>query len=133
MATSLAFRSAENGVNSPPNQLTSLHGRYLLDEARAILIQPPKIGPDISYIPDLFKYQERASASIRKGNLVKEVPTGWPSFLDSPLAWTGDDFGNEESFVHHLSNQEKTEIRNALDHFNGKAVNLEQFQETNFL
>ncbi len=98
-----------------------LRERYRVDETRATLLQQAQAAPDIGYTPDLSKHHERASTRLRSGNLEKDVPCGWPKYLKSPLVWTGTDFENDGSYVHHLSEEEKADINDALEYFNGTA------------
>lgn len=121
MATSLAFPPFGDAAEAPPYSSIGLRERYHLDKSRAMLIQPAQTAPDIEYTPNLSTYHDRTSARIRAGNLENEVPSGWPKYLRSPLAWTGADFESEDSYVHHLSDEEKADIDKALDHFNGRA------------
>lgn len=48
------------------------------------------------------------------------VPTGWPTFLNSPLAWSGTQLRDESLFTHALDDMEKEEISKALLHFKGQ-------------
>lgn len=97
---------------------------YRLDKTRATLLQQAQKTPDIEYTPNLSKYHDRTSARVRAGNLEIEVPAGWPKYLRSPLAWKGADFESEDLYVHHLSNEEKADIDQALGHFNGRRRDL---------
>jgi hypothetical protein len=105
-----------------PKHLTSLHDLYLIDRKGAPLLQQTPVAPDISYTPNLSRYLSRASERTRSGNLEKEVPSGWPKHLNSPLAWTGADFPKEETYVHQLSHEEKADIEKALEYFKGRRV-----------
>jgi len=124
MATSLAFPPSGDAAGARPHYSMGLRERYRLDKTRATLLQQAQTAPDIGYTPILSKYHDRTSARIRAGNLENEVPSGWPKYLRSPLAWTGADFNNEDSYVHYLSGEEKADIDNALDHFNGRGRDL---------
>ncbi|KAH6610518.1 hypothetical protein Trco_000538 [Trichoderma cornu-damae] len=51
------------------------------------------------------------------------LPAGFPSVLESPLAWTGQQFARQSDYVHHLKAEEIQEIEAALKHF--KALELD--------
>ena len=48
------------------------------------------------------------------------LPSGLPSLVDSPLAWTGQQFENSDEHIHRLSTAELQEVAAALEHFKGK-------------
>jgi hypothetical protein len=50
---------------------------------------------------------------------IRALPVGFPTELDSTLAWTGAQFDDETSYVHALSSSHLAEINAALAHFNG--------------
>jgi len=50
------------------------------------------------------------------------LPSGFPSNLDSKLAWKGSDFKNEDSYVCHLTEDDISEIKSTLDKFKGKSA-----------
>jgi len=50
---------------------------------------------------------------------VSLVPEGMPEFLDSPLAWSGAEQLEEDSYTYRLSKEESDEIKEALTHFKG--------------
>ncbi|KAK7941112.1 Taurine hydroxylase-like protein SAT17 [Apiospora aurea] len=51
------------------------------------------------------------------------LPSGYPSTLDSRLAWKGSDFKDEESYVCHMTEGDVAEIKSTLEHF--KALELD--------
>ncbi|KAK7937585.1 uncharacterized protein PG986_014453 [Apiospora aurea] len=60
------------------------------------------------------------------------LPSGYPSTLDSRLAWKGSDFKDEESYVCHMTEGDVAEIKSTLEHFkalelDGDLVNVENF------
>jgi hypothetical protein len=120
MASSLAFQPSGDPTNTwPSHQSIGLREKYRLDGIKLELLRESRRGPQIGYTPDLSQYLRRASVSLRNLNLPKEVPVGWPESLNHPLAWTGVDFHNEESYIHRLSDDEISDIKTALDYFNG--------------
>ena len=44
------------------------------------------------------------------------LPSSFPSYLSSPLAWTGADLA-DESYIYHLTHIDLAEIKNALAEF----------------
>jgi len=132
MATSLTIRSSGGAVHSRPDHSMGLRERYKLDKTKNRFYCEIPNGPEIGYNPDFSKYQERKLARIRAGNLDKEVPTGWPKHLDSPLAWTGGDFEAEEQYVHYLSREEKSDIDKALENFNELELNGHEVNRSTF-
>jgi hypothetical protein len=107
-----------------PKHLISLHDLYIVDGKGVPLPQQTAPAPDISYTPNLSRYLSRVSERTRSRNLEKEVPSGWPKYLDSPLAWTGADFPKQETYIHQLSSEEKAEIYKALEYFKGRRMLL---------
>jgi hypothetical protein len=51
---------------------------------------------------------------------MSSLPNGFPSALDSPLAWTGQQLARQSDYIHHLSETEIEEIEAALKHFKGE-------------
>lgn len=51
---------------------------------------------------------------------MSSLPNGFPSVLDSPLAWTGQQLACQSDYIHHLSEDEIQEIEAALQHFKGE-------------
>ncbi|KAM0463915.1 hypothetical protein ACHAO4_000640 [Trichoderma viride] len=54
---------------------------------------------------------------------MSSLPNGFPSALDSPLAWTGQQLARQSDYIHHLSENEIEEIEAALNQF--KALELD--------
>ena len=86
---------------------------------------------NIPFHPDLEKYEARKAARLRSGGLEKTVPVGWPTSLKGPLVWTGADFHDEKSFIHQLTPEEISEIKNALKHVNGNEPYTPVYMLTN--
>lgn len=51
---------------------------------------------------------------------MSSLPTGFPSVLASPLAWTGQQFARQSDYIYHLDVEEVREIEAALKHFKGE-------------
>lgn len=45
------------------------------------------------------------------------LPPGFPASLNTQLAWTGEQFKNDDSYIYRLSAPEITEMESALQHF----------------
>jgi hypothetical protein len=65
--------------------------------------------------PDALKTSPAVMTSRLQN--VTGIPQGFPQFLHSPLAWCGNDFENDSSYILHLSNEDKKELESALSHF----------------
>lgn len=117
MASTTEVTQSQNAV---PYYSQGLREKYRIGEIQPSPLQKTQASPDISWMPDLEKYLARTSATIRAGGLEKEVPPGWPKHLNSPLAWSGNDFENEDAYIHLLTDEEKAEIDNALIQFKGR-------------
>lgn len=115
-----------------PKHLMSLHDLYIVDGKGVPPLQQTALAPDISYTPNLSRYLSRVSEKTRSGNLEKEVPSGWPKYLDSPLTWTGVDFPKRETYVHQLSSEEKADIEKALEYFKGLGLNGDEVSRDRF-
>jgi hypothetical protein len=50
------------------------------------------------------------------------VCEGWPTALNSSLAWDQEQFPNQDAYIHNLSADEKTEINAALKTFKGLSI-----------
>lgn len=48
------------------------------------------------------------------------LPPGFPTVITGKAAWSGNDFGFDETFIYYLSNAEIFEICQGLDTFKGK-------------
>jgi hypothetical protein len=48
------------------------------------------------------------------------LPSGFPSSLESEMAWTGTDLADESRYMYNLNENEKLEIDAALARFKGK-------------
>lgn len=52
---------------------------------------------------------------------IPDLPSAFPTTLDSPLAWTGSQFATTKSYIHVLSAHELQEIQDALESFKGES------------
>lgn len=48
-----------------------------------------------------------------------DLPSEFPTTLNSPLAWTGAQFAKQHDYIHVLSESELHEVEKALEHFQG--------------
>lgn len=58
---------------------------------------------------------------------MSSLPNGFPSVLDSPLAWTGQQLAHQSDYIHHLSEGEIQEIEAALQHFKGEPSAIDKY------
>ncbi|KAK0732538.1 beta-lactamase/transpeptidase-like protein [Apiosordaria backusii] len=77
---------------------------------------------DVDYHFNELKFAARTSAQVQErlqsGKSTPNVlPEGWPQAIQGPLVWSGSDFSDESLFVYHLTEEDKQEIRAALQHF----------------
>lgn len=98
-----------------------LRARYHLDEIKTPLIKDDKTYAKIGYEPDLTQYLARSESIIRAGGLEPELPVGFPKALSGPMCWSGADL-TDETNVHYLTDDERTEIDAALQYFKGKSL-----------
>lgn len=75
------------------------------------------VQPDISYAPDLEKYQARTKQRLASEKLNSTLPEGFPHKLDSYLVWESKDLEGTFQWVHELSEAEIKEIEDGLKHF----------------
>lgn len=74
--------------------------------------------PDITYLPDHKKWQDRAARRLKEEDLTKELPEGFPKQLSGPKIWEGKDFeGKEEEWVYQLTEDELAEVDEAVHAF----------------
>lgn len=45
------------------------------------------------------------------------LPAGFPATLNTQLAWTGEQFKNDESYIYRLSSEDIVEAETALEYF----------------
>ncbi|KAI5796410.1 hypothetical protein EDC01DRAFT_776325, partial [Geopyxis carbonaria] len=78
-----------------------------------------EIQPDIHYQPSFSNYAARTARRPATEDLPTTLPEGFPTELNSPLAWKGADFTGErkDEWVYSFSDAELDEIDSALQHF----------------
>ncbi|KAK0644660.1 hypothetical protein B0T16DRAFT_460692 [Cercophora newfieldiana] len=99
-----------------------LRARFATDGIRAEQARIAAAAPsyaDIDYEIDEQKYLARSKARVEAGGLPAEVPGGWPTKLEGPLAWSSDSFQDESEYVYTLTDDDKTELLAALKTFKG--------------
>lgn len=47
------------------------------------------------------------------------LPTGFPQSVDSPMAWEGSQFSNEDDYIVHLDEEDIQEAEESLKRFKG--------------
>ncbi|KAK4169915.1 hypothetical protein QBC43DRAFT_39013 [Cladorrhinum sp. PSN259] len=79
--------------------------------------QQEVVRPDISWIPSYKVYKERVEAlKALYPDRPTTLPEGWPAQINSPRAWSGEDFKGEE-YVLQLGADDVVEIEAGLAHF----------------
>jgi hypothetical protein len=74
--------------------------------------------PDITYLPDRKKWQERTARRQKEEKLSQDLPDGFPKQLSGPKIWEGKDFeGKEEEWVYTLTEDELNEVDEAINAF----------------
>ncbi|KAF4628700.1 hypothetical protein G7Y89_g9450 [Cudoniella acicularis] len=75
--------------------------------------------PDISYHPDIEKFQLRTERLKAQRSPNSSLPNGFPAELTGPLVWEGKDFKDENQWTFSLDGPQLDEIHQALVHFKG--------------
>ncbi|KAM5344758.1 hypothetical protein ACJ41O_010620 [Fusarium nematophilum] len=93
----------------------------------AAAVQPPPLTgpigqPDITYAPQLDKYLARAKRRQETETLRTTLPAGFPQKLVSDLVWDGKDIAARHDWNYHLTDEDISEIDEALRGF--KALNV---------
>lgn len=78
--------------------------------------------PDISYAPDVAKYQERTARRLRDEVLSKELPDGFPAELKGDLVWEGETLAKTYDWTYVLSPEQLAEIAAAVKHFKCRSL-----------
>lgn len=79
--------------------------------------------PDISYAPDLEKYQARTKRRLESEKLdLVTLPEGFPRKLESSFVWEGKGLEESYQWVYELSEEQVEEIEKALVHFKCKLM-----------
>jgi len=77
--------------------------------------------PPIDWIPNYSSYFNRSQRRLRQGGLTKALPAGFPTRVESPLAWTASELKKEEYTI-VLSEEEILEIERGLRDFKGECT-----------
>ncbi|KAI0126129.1 TfdA family taurine catabolism dioxygenase TauD [Xylariales sp. AK1849] len=80
--------------------------------------------PDISYAPDVTKWQARAARRVKAGGLPTSVPKGFPEALSGDLVWEGDTLAEKYDWTYTLNNDQLDEIDRAVRHFKFRLNNV---------
>lgn len=94
-----------------------LRSRFQLDATRPVAPAEPKHYANIGYEVNEEAFRRRGEARLAAGGLPTAVPSGWPTEVEGPLVWTSDSFPDESAYVYHLTDEDKTEIGEALEYF----------------
>lgn len=78
----------------------------------------PVLAPSLSNVGLLVPLHASASPDSAYDSLA-DLPSGYPSQICHPLAWTKADLMGEASFVYRLSAADQAELRRAKDDFKG--------------
>lgn len=78
---------------------------------------PLPVRPDISYTPDLAKYQVRIKRRHALEKLETSLPEGFPAQLESKLVWEGQSLAESYNWNYELTGSDIEEIEAALHHF----------------
>lgn len=73
--------------------------------------------PDICYTPDHDKYLARVQRRLASDNLIKTLPSGFPTELKSDLVWDNTDIADRFNWTYELTASDLDEIKSALEHF----------------
>jgi len=92
------------------DSIASIH----VDEIRTVHPVPEK--PLLSFVPSYEEYIQRGQRRLLCENLTTTLPKGFPSRVDSPIAWEGKQFEGGEWIV-QLTDTEVIEIEEATAHF----------------
>jgi len=99
-----------------------LRAKFHIDGIRAEQAKLETSGrfADIGYEVEEDKYRARSEARVKAGGLPDAVPAGWPAELKGPLVWGSDSFPDEKEYVYNITEEDKTELLDALEYFNGE-------------
>ena len=75
---------------------------------------PPESSLQQEFEPHLFAHNMAAEHH--------SICERWPTALNSSLAWDHEQFPNEDTYIHNLSEDEKAEINAALKAFKGLSL-----------
>ncbi|KAJ2988169.1 hypothetical protein NUW58_g4120 [Xylaria curta] len=92
-------------------------------------------GPVLPRGLDNFGLSVLLHAYLRLGHTLEslvELPSGYPSRICHPFAWTRANFKDEASFIYHLSAADQTELRRAKDDFKAQELDGNLVNQDNF-
>lgn len=79
---------------------------------------PSTVGPVVDLGNILFNTHSSSEPPRVQQN--SALPVGFPSSLKTDLAWSGQQFNNDQSYIFRLSPRDISEIEAALRHFKSK-------------
>ncbi|KAK2007909.1 TfdA family taurine catabolism dioxygenase TauD [Colletotrichum eremochloae] len=103
----------------------------------AAAVQPPSLPgppgqPDIAYTPDHDKYLARTKRRQEEERLDKTLPEGFPQKLVSKLVWDGKTLAERYDWNYVLTEDDKKEIDEALNHFKALKKPLGEISQETF-
>jgi len=107
---------ADLGFHYFPPSVATRHGlSRFVDECKT---NDDPVMDNASWKPNFEQYMVR----IQQARLTTPtiLPPEWPAFLNSPLAWKGEDFPDTRVYTHNLTKNELEEIEVALVKVKGK-------------
>lgn len=104
---------------NPMLQLTLVYNTWPWSVSFEKSFTMDQVGPTLacSSTEDSILPSQRCQPQTRDSLL--SLPAGFPSLLKHALAWTGNDWKNEQDFVYQLSENDLLELRSSLAAFKG--------------
>ncbi|KAG2192184.1 hypothetical protein INT47_001595 [Mucor saturninus] len=88
--------------------------------------------PDISYLPNRKKYEDRVACRLAQEDLKKDLPA-FPAQLFGPKVWKGSDYeGKETEWIYQLTEKELLEIDEATECFDATGKPLGEISKETF-
>ncbi|KAK1980426.1 TfdA family taurine catabolism dioxygenase TauD [Colletotrichum cereale] len=97
-----------------------------------LLLPGPPGQPDIAYTPDHDKYLARIRRRQEQERLDKTLPEGFPQKLESKLVWDGRTLAERYDWNHVLTEDDRKEIDEALNHFKSLKKPLGEISQETF-
>ncbi|GJD03995.1 taurine catabolism dioxygenase TauD [Colletotrichum higginsianum] len=88
--------------------------------------------PDIAYTPSHDNYLARIKRRQEKEKLEKTLPEGFPQRLESKLVWDGNTLAQHYNWNYVLTDADKKEIDEALNHFKSLKKPLGEISQETF-
>ncbi|OHW95749.1 TfdA family taurine catabolism dioxygenase [Colletotrichum incanum] len=88
--------------------------------------------PDIAYTPNHDNYLARTTRRQEQERLEKTLPEGFPQKLESKLVWDGNTLAEHYDWNYVLTDADKKEIDEALNHFKSLKKPLGEISQETF-